>query len=120
MQLKTLDANLKIRVHNAELLYNDLKKPGYLSHMTPSYQFFWLKTDRRRDVIMTVFKAGIIPISGHYLILPDLEVFDIYHCECFQAQSLQHNLLFLPVHPQLQEENMIEMARVLKDNISPV
>jgi dTDP-4-amino-4,6-dideoxygalactose transaminase len=120
MQLKTLDENLKIRVHNAELLYDNLKKPGYLSHMIPSYQFFCLKTNRRRDAIMTLFRAGIIPSSGLYFILPELEVFNSYHCECFQAKSLQQNLLFIPVHSQLQEENVIEMARVLKDNISQI
>jgi len=113
-QLNSLDKNIMIKVTNAEILDKNLKIPALINKdIKCTYYRYCIKTDDPEKLLVKLFKSGIVITDGSYLVLPDLEMFKDYKCDCPNARLVSKQLIYLPVQPHLNKEDMMKLVNVL-------
>jgi len=113
-QLKALDKNIMIKINNAKTLNSNLKTPILMNKNSRCiYYRYCVKTDDPKTLMVKLFKAGILTTDGSYLVLPDLEMFKKYQCDCPNARKISKQLIYMPVQPHLGKKDMMKIINVL-------
>ncbi len=118
-QFKNVERHLSIKNNNAAFLNEQLQTDAMLdtSHRCTFYRY-GIKTEHPKTILKELFKAGILTTDGSYAVLSDLEMFKEYQAECPKAREISKQLIYLPVQPHLNREDMVKMVHILRNHLS--
>jgi len=127
LKAKKLEENIKKKQQIASIYRYYLKDveeiilPDEAEWSTHTYHLFTLKVKRKRDELMEHLKNKGIQSGVYYPVaLPDQEVFMRmgYKGECPVSQSLCKQVLSIPIHPYLSEDDVKKISNAIKEFFS--
>jgi len=121
LQFENIDNNIKKINLNAKLLNYKIKNSQYISEKyLSSYFLYCVKSNNKEQIIEKLFKSRIIISSGHYLVLPDLDAFKEYKCECPNTREISKSIFYLPVQSNLKKHEMTYLLKILEKNCKEI
>jgi len=122
-QLKILDLNNAKRRKNGELLSNLLKDhkdiaiPSVIPDVESTYLNYVITLKDRERVMDRLFKNGIDVTKGFLIDCSAHQLFKNYQTDSPHAQLVSQQGFYLPVYPSLEDEDILYIARTLKEVI---
>ncbi|MCD6468507.1 MAG: DegT/DnrJ/EryC1/StrS family aminotransferase [Thermoplasmata archaeon] len=115
-QLKNYDERLKRGSENIEMLEDFIGKKRVLpKDVVPAYFLYYMFVDNVEMVLKHFFKHGILICGTHYPILPDLDMFSKYSCDCPATRDNAKKVIYLPFRSHLGVENLFRIAKAFNN-----
>ncbi|RLF26824.1 MAG: hypothetical protein DRN01_03890 [Thermoplasmata archaeon] len=115
-QLKNYDERLKRGSENIEMLEDFIGKKRVLpKDVVPAYFLYYMFVDNVEMVLKYFFKHGILICGTHYPILPDLDMFSKYSCDCPATRDNAKKVIYLPFRSHLGVENLFRIAKAFNN-----
>ena len=115
-QLKRYDEMLKRNSKNVEILEDFIGKKRVLpKDVVPAYFLYYMFVDNVEMVLKQFFKQGILICGTHYPILPDLDMFSKYSCDCPATRDNAKKVIYLPFRSHLGVEDLFRIAKAFNN-----
>jgi len=123
IQLRGLEKNNDKRIENTKFLMQELKEIKMLKlpierrGIKSIYPFLTVRflAEKRDKLIGELFKKGIDCTKGNLRACNKMYLFSEFSARCHNAESVEKEVLYLPVHSSLKEKDMKFIAEKIKE-----
>ena len=122
IQMKRLPSFLKKRRQNAKILSEklagvDIKLPAEKRHEKFNWYLYTISANRQKSLLNKLNKAGFgatvyysVPAHKHFSTTKNAKTLKV-------TQWASKHVLSLPIHPQVTDTNLSNMARIIKEEL---
>lgn len=118
-QLKKYDEMISHQNKNADILNSCLKNyPNLSKDIYPAYFLYCAKFEDRYLFIKKFAERGVFLSSIHYGVIPELDLYKQYYCDCPKSREAAKNIVYLPFRTPLNEKDMMRIMGIYQQIIS--